>query len=164
MILKIRKNQIVPHGSILDPYIQKALLKVSGYKIKKLELEIPHTDVTIADFQAFVDIAAGYSGFPIWFEIENQYANNNIPASLSFSTYQDEDGNPIQRKISDMTIGATTRDTLKSIYYLDGITSKITKSDLNILVANPLTNVLSSSEYQEKINDPGGEYYVEPEI
>ena len=164
MILKVRKNQIVPHGSILDPYIQKALLKVSGYKIKKLELEIPNTDVTIADFQAFVDIAAGYSGFPIWFEIENQYANNNIPTGLSFSTYQDEDDNTIQRKISDMSVGATTRDTLKSIYYLNGITSEITKNDLDILVSHPLTTVLSLSEYQELVNDENGDYYVEPLI
>lgn len=162
MILKIRKNQIIPHGSILDPYIQKALLKVSGYKIRKLELVIPHTDITIAEFQAFVDIAAGYENFPIWLEIENQYSDNNIPAGLSFATYQDENDNTINRKISDMTAGATTRDTLKSIYYLSRITDKIIRSDLDILVANPLTTVLSISEYQAKVNDPEGDYYVEP--
>lgn len=164
MILKIRKNQIVPHGSILDPYIQKALLKVSGYKIRKLELVIPNTDITIAEFQAFVDIAAGYKDFPIWMEIENQYSDNNIPAGLSFATYQDENDNTINRKISDMSIGATTRDTLKSIYYLSGITSKITKADLDILVSHPLTTALSQLEYRELIKDENGDYYIEPVI
>lgn len=164
MILKIKENKIAEYGSILNPYIQKVLLKVGNYKFGKLEIEIPSQDITIAEFQSFVDIGAGYESFPIWIEIENQYANNNIPAALSFSTYQDEDDNTIQRKISDMSVSATTRDTLKSIYYLNGITSKISKSDLDILVANSVTTVLSLLEKQELINDENGEYYVEPEI
>lgn len=164
MKLLVKESRIAIFRDDLEPWLTKALLKVSGYKIDKLELTIPTEDVLVADFQSFVDIAAGYEDYPIWIEIENQYANNNIPVALSFATYQDEDDNTVNRKISDMSIGATTRDTLKSIYYLNGITSKITKSDLDILVSHPLTTVLSLSEYLSKRDDINGEYYIEPEI
>ncbi len=86
----------------------------------------------------------------------------NIPVGFSFSTYLDEDENVIQRKISDMSISA--EGVTNDIYYLQSITSNITKNDLDLIVANPNTTALSKSERNTKISDVDGEYYVDPEI
>ena len=166
MKLRIKESKIAANIDILAPWLAKAQLGVDGYEIDKLELTIPTEDVTIADFQSFEDVAAGHEDYSIYIEIPNQHANNNVPASLSFSTYTEIDENDnevtIQRKISDLTVSRA--GPTNTIYYLQGITSKITKSDLDIMVANAVTTVLSASERSTKINDPDGEYYVEQTI
>lgn len=162
MKILIKEKKIAANIGILAPWLAKEQLKVSGYKVGILEVTLPNEDVTIADFQAIEAVAAGYEDYPIWVEIENQYANNNLPAGLSFATYDDVDdnGNPITvtRKVLDMEVRAV--GSSNTIYYLDGITSNITKGDLDIMVGNAVTTVLSLSEMLAKVNDEEGEYFV----
>ena len=159
MKLFIKENKIATESALLEPFLTKALLKVNGYKIERLELTIPNKDITIAEFLSFSPIASGFKSFPIWIEIPKALSGANIPVAFSFSTYLDEEDNVIQRKISDMSISAI--GTINDIYYLQSVTSRITKSDLELIVANSNTIALSISERNALVNDPQGEYYVE---
>jgi hypothetical protein len=159
MILYIKENKIADYRALLEPWLTKAILKVDGYDIDKLKLTIPKEDVSIDVLLAFAPIAAGYDDYPIWIEVPIALDNANIPATFSFSTYIDDDGNTVQRKISDMPISSA--GTTNNIRYLQGHTSRATKSDIEAIVANPNVVALSLSDRNALINDPNGEYYVE---
>jgi hypothetical protein len=166
MKIQIKKSQLDSQYSLIEKYVNRALLKVPGYEINELEIEIPTEHMTITDLYDLEPIIAGYEDFPIWLEIPKSMDNNDIPASFSFSTYEteDENGDPvtIQRKVSDMTISAV--GTTNNIRYLQSVTSKLTKSDLDAIVANANIIELSLSERDALVKNPQGEYYVEGEL
>jgi hypothetical protein len=159
MKLYIKENKIDTYFSVIERYVDRVILKVSGYSINELELTIPNKDLTIDELLALSPIAAGYDDYPIWIEVPIALNDANIPATFSFSTYIDDDGNTVQRKISDMPISSA--GTTNNIRYLQGHTSRATKSDIEAIVANPNVVALSLSERNALINDPNGEYYVE---
>jgi len=166
MKIKIKKNKLETQYALIEKYVNRALLKVPGYKLGELEITIPTEHITVVDLYDLEPILAGYEMFPIWLEIPKSMDNLNIPLSFSFSTYTDIDSNGdeivVQRKVSDMTISVA--GTVNNIRYLQSITSKIKKADLDAIVANANVVELSLSERNALVNDPNGEYYIEPLI
>jgi hypothetical protein len=166
MTLDIREDRLESHINLIQKYINRAIMKVPGYAINELSLTIPSDDISINEFLSLGPIAAGYDDYPVWLEIPKALDDYNIPSKFSFSTYEDVDGelNPItvQRKVSDMSISSS--GVANNIRYLNGITSNLTKNDINEIFLNTDVTPLSTAERAALVADPNGEYYVEEPV
>jgi hypothetical protein len=81
------------------------------------------------------------SDFSIWIKVPNVNINDDVPLGLTFS-YIDE-LNTIRRKWSDLSV--LSQGIESSILYIDGVTSSISESDLDILFADSIAEPLSQS-------------------
>jgi len=148
--------------NIVEPYRAKAQMGVSGYTINGTEISVNNKDVEIDEAEAVMDFAEDVKDFPVWLEIANSDLDTDIPNTISWSTYIDDNDNVIQRKFSDMTILAN--GTTKSIRYIQDETSSILKDDLKALKKAAKIKLMGLKDVKKAMADPNDEYYVEDQL
>jgi len=148
--------------NMLEPFRAKSQMEISGYEINGVEFNVPSEDVNQTDAETLMDFAE-VKDYEIWLEIPNQYIDDFIPDTISWSSYEVEDASGnisiVDRKYSDMTL--FREGTTKQIRYLQDITSSIEKNDFKELKKQAKIKVFNKKELKDVLNDPNDEYYVE---
>jgi len=148
--------------NMVEPYRAKAQMGVDGYSIDGTEISVNNKDIELTEAEDIMDFAEKVKDFPVWLEIANSDLDIDIPNTISWSTYEDEDGNVIQRKFSDMTVLA--EGVTKSIRYIQRETSNISNDDLKAIKKVAKIKLMGLKDLNKAIADPNDEYYVDDEI
>ncbi len=138
--------------------------------VQNLDAVLNQTEIETSSKNLTIDQIIALKGFcevidfEVWMEIPTSQMGNDIPSELSWSTYQDEEDNPIQRKYSDMDSNIKSRSEVPSemnICYMKGSTENISQSDLIYLKNVWPGRKFDKQRLIECLNDPDDYYYIE---
>jgi len=124
---------------------------------KQEELDIDLNEVDMVDIPVLTELSGGSAKFAVWIEVDSTKLANDIPLTLSFAQYIDENEITVRRKWGDLSLLKESRDGAKSLRYLTGVTDQISMADLAELQASPM-RVLNAKTRQIVLKDPGDIY------
>jgi len=129
--IQYTKQQVPIIEGVLTASVLKTL-EISGYNADGGTLTVPSSDISL-DIAVELDRRGlSISAYEIFFEVPDANLSDNIPAGVSFATFEDDSGNTINRIWSDLPFNASG-DSLTIRYWQSSNSGTFIGDDVTVL-------------------------------